>query len=76
MGMGDDEGRDWLDGWMPRSVPGSRWVWRSRHSSDVIKVAPEPPAPTPPSIISMADTMYILRHGKKAWREMRRGQRL
>lgn len=44
---------DWLDSWMPRRLP------------VVLDDRIEPPAP---NVLPLADTMFILRHGKKAWR--------
>jgi hypothetical protein len=59
--------RTWLDSWMPRRLPGTfravrRYATRSGHAADLLN--PEPP----PRKQTLADTMYILRHGKKAWR--------
>lgn len=48
----------WLDSWMPKRLPGtfSAALRYARHQENKPKVLP------------YADSMYIMRHGKKAWR--------
>lgn len=61
---------DWLDSWTKtRKLPetfraAGRWATRKGRADDEVRK----PAYTPPTIIPYAESMYILRHGKKAYR--------
>ena len=63
--------KTWLDSWKPRRLPATflaakRWATRSGRADDVLIAR----APQRPMFTTLADTMGILRYGKKAWREM------
>lgn len=63
---------DWLNSWTKvRRLPATfqaakRFAMRVGHAADLWRADPHAP-----KILPMADSMYILRYGKKAWREMK-----
>lgn len=59
---------EWLDSWttkrqLPRTFQTAmRWATRTRHLLD-------PRSSQKAKLLPYEDSMYIMRHGKKAWRE-------
>lgn len=59
---------DWLDSWtntryISQQELAKRWALRGQPEADE-----KPLPPTPPVVMPMAHSQYILRHGKKAYR--------
>ncbi len=67
---------DWLDSWtkvrrLPKTFEAAkRWATRRGHSAD-LRFDDPAREPGKLAVIPYADSMYILRHGKKAWRAMK-----